>query len=135
MEKKEPNQYLFWRRDAGYYSNIVFQIYVFMGEPVWINFPDLGFYCHANRTLNPLAKGDDVAIFSVSIIVYTSENSVKGVVNDALKEAVSKAYPSNPDVIGVRELRPNNDPREIIITLTRRCGQKTTAEVNNQGNR
>ena len=111
------------------------EIYVLTRELAWINFPNPGFHCQADGTLNQSAQRNVVAIVSVSIIVYTSKQNAKGAVNDALNEAVPKVYHHNPTVIGVRELRPNDDPRKIIATLTRRCRQKTTAGVNNQDNR
>ena len=60
---------------------------------------------------------------------------MKGAVNDALNKAVPKAYRHNPNVIGVRKFRPNDDLRKIIATLMTRYGQKMTAEVNNQDDR
>jgi hypothetical protein len=71
----------------------------------------------------------------VAIIVYTSQHNVKGAVNDAPNEAVQKAHCSNPNVIGVRDFHPNNDPQEIIATFTICFIQKTTAEVNDQDDR
>ena len=61
-------------------------------------------------------------MISVAIIVYTSQQNVKGSVNAALNDAVPKAYQRNPNVIGVRELRLNYDPQEIIATFTTRYG-------------
>ena len=60
---------------------------------------------------------------------------MKGAVNDALNKAVPKAYRRNPNVIGIREFRPNKDPRQIIALLTTRYGQRTTTEVHKQDER
>jgi hypothetical protein len=106
------------------------EMYALTGESAWIGFPDPGFHRQVDGTLNPVAQRDADAIFSAAIIVYTSQQNVKGAVNDALNEAVPKAYRRNPNVMGVREFRPNDDPREIIARLTKRYGQKTAAEVN-----
>ena len=38
-------------------------------------------------------------------------------------------------MMGVREFRPTDDPREIIQQLTSRYGQKTTKEVNEHDTR
>ena len=65
-------------------------------------------------------------------MVFTSQQNVKGAINDALNETVPKAYRPNPVAIGVREFRPNDDPRDIIAALTVRYGQKTTSEINEQ---
>jgi hypothetical protein len=111
------------------------EIYALTGEVAWINFPDPGFHCQADGTLNPIGQCDADAIFSAAIIVYTSQQNLKAAVNDALNKSVPKAYRRNPNVIEVREFRPNSDPREIIATLTLRHGQKTTQEVNEQDNR
>ena len=107
-------------------------IYALTEEAAWINFYDPGFHRQADGSLNPVAKRDADAIFGAAIIVYTSQQNVKGAFNDALNEAVPKAYRRNPNVIGVREFRPNDDPRKIIALLTTRYGQKTTSEVNKQ---
>ena len=74
------------------------------------------------------------AIFGLAIMVYTSQQNVKGAVNDALNEAVPKAYCRNPNVIRVKEFRPNNDLRQIIVSLTTCYWQNTTVEVNKQDN-
>ena len=78
-------------------------IYALTGETAWIDFPDPGFHCQADGSLNPVAQQDAEAIFNVAIMVYTSQQNVKGAVNDALNEAVPKAYRRNPNIIGVRE--------------------------------
>ena len=107
-------------------------IYALTGEAAWINFPNPGFHRQADGTLNPVAQCDANAIFRAAIIVYTSQQNVKGAVNNTLNKAVPKAYRCNPNVIRVREFRPNDDPRQIIAFLTTRYGHKTPAEVNKQ---
>ena len=82
--------------------------------------------------LDPVAQRDAEAIFNANIMVFTSQQNVKGAINDALNEAVPKAYRRNPVVIGVREFRPNDNPRDIIAALTVRYGQKTTLAINEQ---
>jgi hypothetical protein len=110
-------------------------IYALTGEVPWVDFPDPGFHRQADGTLNPIGQRDADAIFSAAIIVFTSQQNVKAAVNDALNKSIPKAYRRNPNIIGVREFRANDDPREIIATLTRRYGQKTTQEVNDQDDR
>ena len=107
-------------------------IYALAGEPAWIYFPNPGFHCQADGTLNPVAEGDGEATFNVAIMVYTSQQNVIGAVNDALNRAVPKVYCCNPNIIGVREFQPNNDQRQIIASLTTRYDQNTTAEINKQ---
>ena len=94
------------------------EIYELTGEPAWIDFPDPGFHRQADGLLDPVAQRDAEAIFNANIMVFTSQQNVKGAINDALNEAVPKAYRRNPVVIGVRDFRPNNDPRDIIAALT-----------------
>ena len=111
------------------------EMYTLTREAAWIGFLDPGFHRQAGSTLNPVAQRDANARFSAVIIVYTSQQNVRGAVNDALNKAVPKAYRRNPNGIRVREVRQKNDPREVIATLTTCYGQKTTTEVNNQDNR
>ena len=68
-----------------------------------MNFPDPGFHRQANGLLDPVGQRDAEAIFNANIMVLTSQQNVKGAINDALNEAVPKAYRHNPVVIGVRE--------------------------------
>ena len=110
-------------------------MYALMWETPWIDFPDPGFHRQADGSLNPVAQRDAEAIFNATIMVYTSQQNVKGAVNDALNEAVPEAYCCNPNVIGVREFWLNNDPRQIIALLATRYRQKTTMEVNKQDER
>ena len=110
-------------------------IYALTGNTPWINFLDPGFHRQADGSLNPVAQRDAEAIFNAAIMVYTSKQNVKVAVNDALNRAVPKVYRRNPTVIGVREFRPNDDPRQIIASLTMWYGQITTAEVNEQDER
>ena len=106
------------------------EIYKLTGESPWVDFPDPGF--HRQPATNTVGQRDAEAIFNANTMVFTSQQNVKGAINDALNEAVPKAYRCNPVVIGVREYRPNDSPRDIIATLTVRYGQKTTAEINDQ---
>ena len=85
--------------------------------------------------LNPFAQRDAKAVFNAAIIVYTSQQNVKGAVNDAPNKVVPKAYRHNPNVIGVREFRPNDNLRQTIASLTMCYDQKMTAEVNEQDTR
>ena len=79
------------------------EIYALTGEPPWVNFPDLGFHRQADGLFDPVAQRDAGAIFKDNIMVFTSQQNVKGAINDALNEAVPKSYHCNPVVIGVRE--------------------------------
>ena len=108
------------------------EIYALTGETAWIDFADPGFRRQADGSLDPVTQRNAEANFNANIMVYTSQQNVKGAVNDALNEAVPKAYCRNPIVIGVREFRPNDDPQEIIAALTTRYGQTTTADINDQ---
>ena len=42
-------------------------------------------------TLNPVVQRDGNAIFGAAIVIYTSQQNMKGVVNDALNDAMPKA--------------------------------------------
>ena len=111
------------------------EIYALTGEVPWVQFPDPGFHRQADGTLDATGQRDADAIFTAASKVYTSQQNVKAAVNEALNVAIPRAYRRNAGVIGVREFRANDDPREIIATLTRRYGQKTTQEVNEQDDR
>ena len=106
------------------------EIYKLTGESPWVDFPDPGFHCQP--ATDTVGQRDAEAIFNANTMVFTSQQNVKGAIKDALNEAVPKAYCRNPVVIGVREYRPNDSPRDIIAALTVRYGQKTTTEINDQ---
>ena len=106
------------------------EIYRLTGEPPWVDFPDPGY--HRQPAADTIGQRDAEALFNANTMVFTSQQNVKGAINDALNEAVPKAYRRNPVVIGVREYRPNDSPRDIIAALTVRYGQKTTTEINEQ---
>ena len=91
-------------------------IHALTGEPAWIDFPDPGFHCQLAN--DPVAQRNAEAIFNANTMVFTSQQNVKGTINDALNEDVPKAYRRNPVVIGVRVYRPNDSPWDIITALT-----------------
>jgi hypothetical protein len=108
------------------------QIYALNGLDPWIDFPDPGYHRLTDGTMDDVQQRDAEAVFKAVTIVFNSQQNVKASVNDALNDAVPRAYRRNPTVMGVREYRPTDDPREIIAQLTRRYGRKTSKEVNEQ---
>ena len=71
-------------------------MYALTGESAWIDFFNPGFHRHANGTFNPVAQRNTKAIFNAAITVYTSQQNVKGAVNDALNRGGIEGAPSQP---------------------------------------
>ena len=117
----------------GYQSMVdAAEMYALSGEVAWINVTDPGFHCQTDGTLNTVTQCDANTIFSADIIICTSQHSVKAAVTNTLNESVAKVYRRDPTGIGARDVCPNDNPQEIIDTLTMCYGQKTTANDNAQ---
>ena len=70
-------------------------MYKFTGETAWIAFPDPGF--HRQPATDPVAQRDAEAIFNANTMVYTSQQNVKGAINDTLNSyPVIRSVGQNP---------------------------------------
>ena len=108
------------------------KMYALTGEPVWIDFPNPGFHRQANGSFDPVVQRDAKAIFNAAIMVYTSQQNVKGALNGALNKAVAKAYRHNHNVIWVREFLPHNAVWPKTYGGDKRAGQDVAQGLESQ---
>ena len=100
--------------------------YALTGENPWNDYPDPG--CHRTLGGNAAQQRDSDVRYNFMANVYNSQENVRQAINNALTVAVPEMYRRAQGQLGPAIYTPTEDPRAILLSLSRGYGKQTPTE-------
>ena len=100
--------------------------YALTGKQPWNDYPDPG--RHRPLGGNAAHQRDSDVQYNVMSNIYNSQENVRQAVNNALTVVVPEMYRRAQGNLGPAIYAPTDDPRAILLGLSRRYGKRTPAE-------
>ena len=100
--------------------------YALTGKKPLNDYPDPG--RHRTLGVNAAQQRDSDIQYNFMANVYNSQENVRQAINNALTVAVPEMYRRAQGNLGPAIYAPTEDPRAILLSLSRRYGKRTPAE-------